>query len=292
MRLFVTGASGWIGSAVVPELLGAGHRVVGLARSEESAAALTAAGAEVRHGTLDDLDVLAATAAGSDGVIHLAFKHELAFSGDFEAAPTADRAAVETIGDALAGTDRPFVIASGCSASPPGAGHRGRREGSGGVPAPPGGGPSRHAAFTSRSRPAASGHPSCACPRRSTATATTASWPTSSAWPATGVSGYVDDGTNRWPAVHRPTPPACSGWPWKGRRRGRSCTGWPRRACAGPPSPPPSGPTSDCRWSRSGRTTSSGWAVSQPGQPRLERRHPPAPGLGPDRSRPPRRSRR
>src|SRR5580700_10215345 len=120
MRYFITGASGWIGSAVVAELLGAGHQVVGLARSDASAAALTDAGAEVQRGTIDDLDVLRDAAAASDGVIHLAFKHDIAFSGGFEAAAEADRLAVETFGEALAGSDRPFVIASGTLMVTPG----------------------------------------------------------------------------------------------------------------------------------------------------------------------------
>jgi nucleoside-diphosphate-sugar epimerase len=120
MRVFVTGASGWIGSAVVPALIGAGHQVVGLARSEAAAAALVAAGAEVQRGTLDDLDILYQAAAASDGVIHLAFKHDIAFSGDFQGAGDADRRAVEAFGEALAGSDRPFIIASGTLGIAPG----------------------------------------------------------------------------------------------------------------------------------------------------------------------------
>src|SRR5580693_7767828 len=113
MRIFVTGASGWIGSAVVPELLGVGHEVVGLARSDASAQRLEAAGATVHRGDLDDPEGLAKAAADSDGVIHLAFQHEIAFGGNFPAAAAADRRAVEAMGAALADSDRPFVLASG-----------------------------------------------------------------------------------------------------------------------------------------------------------------------------------
>ena len=120
MKIFVTGASGWIGSAVVPELIGAGHEVTGLARSDASAQALVKAGAQVERGTIDDLDILAKAAAASDGVIHLAFKHDIAFTGDFVGAATADRTAVDTFGDALAGSGKPFVIASGLLGLTPG----------------------------------------------------------------------------------------------------------------------------------------------------------------------------
>src|ERR1700685_3308686 len=113
MRIFVTGASGWIGSATVAALLGAGHEVVGLARSEASAERLEAAGAMVHRGDVDDPDGLAKAAADSDGGIHLAFQHEVALVGNFPAASSADRRAVEAMGAALADSDRPFVLASG-----------------------------------------------------------------------------------------------------------------------------------------------------------------------------------
>jgi nucleoside-diphosphate-sugar epimerase len=113
MRVFVTGASGHIGSPVVAELLDAGHEVVGLPRSDDSAAKIETAGAEVRRGDLDDLDGLKEAASEADGVIHLAFKHDLMATGDMEGAIGADMAAAQAFGDALAGTDKPFVNTSG-----------------------------------------------------------------------------------------------------------------------------------------------------------------------------------
>lgn len=118
MRVFITGASGHIGSAVVPELLEAGHEVTGLARSDKSADALAALGVEVRRGDLDDLDGLREAAAAADGVIHLAFKHEAMVTGNYLDAVTADLAAIEAMGSALADSAGPsggksFVGTSG-----------------------------------------------------------------------------------------------------------------------------------------------------------------------------------
>ncbi|MFI7520126.1 SDR family oxidoreductase [Micromonospora globbae] len=113
MRVFVTGASGHLGSAVVPELLSAGHQVVGLARSETSAAAVEKLGAQVRRGDLSDLAVLREEAAASDGVIHLAYRHDLLLTGDLAAAAEADLVALKALADGLVGSGKPLVGASG-----------------------------------------------------------------------------------------------------------------------------------------------------------------------------------
>jgi len=110
MHVFVTGASGHIGSLVVRELLDHGHQVSGLARSDTSAEALTAAGVHVVRGTVDDVEVLASAATAADGVLHLAFKHDF---GDYAGAAQADLRAVEAMGAALAGSGKPFVNTSG-----------------------------------------------------------------------------------------------------------------------------------------------------------------------------------
>jgi nucleoside-diphosphate-sugar epimerase len=208
MRIFVTGASGWIGSAVVPELIGAGHQVIGLARSDASAAALIAAGAEVHRGTLDDLDSLREAAAASDGVIHLAFKHDLAFTGGFQGAADADRRAVETFADALAGTDRPLVIASGTLGLAAGRVAT-ERDGHGAstAMAAAGGGPHTRWATAEFVISLAS---------RGVRSIVMRLPPTNhgdgdNGFMAAvvgiardkGVSGYIGDGANRWPAVHR-----------------------------------------------------------------------------------------
>jgi nucleoside-diphosphate-sugar epimerase len=198
MRVFVTGATGHIGSAVVPELLGAGHKVVGLARSGESAAALESAGAQAHRGSLDDVAGLREAAGAADGVIHLAFKHEDMLAGDYEGAAAADRHAVEAMGDALAGAGKPLVIASG-TLTLAGLGRTGTED-----DAPAGGGRADTEDMV------------IALAERDVRSAAVRLTPTVHSSldhhgfiPAligiarrTGVAGYVGDGSNRWPAVH------------------------------------------------------------------------------------------
>ena len=208
MHVFVTGASGWIGSAVVPELLDAGHQVTGLARSDAAAAALTAAGVQVQRGTLDDLDTLRRAAAASDGVIHLAFKHDMAFTGDFQGAADADRRAVEAFGEALAGSGKPFLIASGTLGLSPGrlaTEQDGHGDGSG--TAAWGSGPETRRGTAELTLSFAD---------RGVRSSVVRLPPTNhgdgdNGFMATlvaiardqGVAGYLGDGANRWPAVHR-----------------------------------------------------------------------------------------
>lgn len=201
MRVFLTGASGWIGSAVVPELIGAGHQVLGLARSDASAAAIAAAGARVQRGTVDDLDVLASAAEASDGVIHLAFKHDLAFSGNFQAAVDSERSAIEALGEALVGTDRPLIVTSGTLGLAPGRVAT-ELDGQGDEPAVS---PRQDNARVAK-----------AFASRGVRSSVVRLSPTvhgegDNGFMATlvrvarekGVSGYIGEGLNRWTAVHR-----------------------------------------------------------------------------------------
>ena len=198
MRVFLTGASGWIGSALISELCNAGHDVVGLARSDASAAKVESVGATAIRGDLADLDVLRTQAAQADGVVHCGYLHDFSRMGD---AATLDRGAIEAFGEALAGTGKPLVVTSGIGLLRPGrvATERDRHAlGSGGHPRADNA--ELALALADRKvrvsvvRPAPTVHGDgdhgfipfvIGIARR------------------TGISGYVGDGSNRWSAVHR-----------------------------------------------------------------------------------------
>ena len=198
MRVFVTGASGWIGSATVDELLAAGHEVTGLARSDASAAALQAKGVHVRRGDLDDLASIRAGAEAAEAVIHLANKHDWSNPA---ASASAERAAVQTIGDALADTNRPFLFASGVAGLTPG---RPAREDDAspfhGPDSPRGGSENLALEFVGRGVHSVSLRfaPTVHGTGDHGFIATIAAVARQK-----GVSGYPGDGTNRWAAVHR-----------------------------------------------------------------------------------------
>jgi nucleoside-diphosphate-sugar epimerase len=283
MRIFVTGASGWIGSAVTAELIDAGHEVVGLARSDASAAAITAAGATLHRGSLDDLEGLRAAAEASDGVVHMAFQHDIAFSGGFEAAATGDRRAVETFGDALAGSDRPLVVASGTlglvigqlATEEDGHGPMGDFHG----PGPRIRRDTAEFVLSLASRgvrssvmrfpPTVHGDGDHGFMASIVGIAR-----------AKGVSAYVGDGANRWPAVHRFDAGhlcrlAVENAPAGSTLHAVADEGVPVR-----PSPGSSGGV-DPRVGRS-RALHVAWRVHRPGQPRLKRDHAQAVRVGAD----------
>jgi nucleoside-diphosphate-sugar epimerase len=198
MRVFVTGASGWIGSAAVDELLAAGHEVVGLARSDASAASLDAKGVRVRRGDLDDLDSIREGAATADAVLHLANKH------DFDnpaVSSQAERAAVQAIGDVLTGSGRPFLLASGVAGPAQGRpSTENDRSPFHGPDSPRGGSENLALEYVERGvhtvslrfAPTVHGAGDHGFIAALVAIAR-----------EKGVAGYVGDGTNRWPAVHR-----------------------------------------------------------------------------------------
>jgi nucleoside-diphosphate-sugar epimerase len=198
MQVFVTGASGWIGSAAVDELLAAGHEVTGLARSDTSAAALQAKGVRVHRGELDDLAGLRAGAEAAEAVIHLANKHDFANPAVSNAA---ERAAVQTIGDTLAGSGRPFLLAAGVAGLAQGRpATEDDASSAHGPDSPRGGSENLALEFVER------GVHTVSVRFAPTVHGAGDHWFISVIADIArqkGVSGYPGDGSNRWAAVHR-----------------------------------------------------------------------------------------
>jgi nucleoside-diphosphate-sugar epimerase len=194
MRIFVTGATGFIGSALVRELLQAGHRVLGLTRSEADAEALRAAGAEVQHGNLEDLDSLRDGAAKADGVIHLAFNHDFS---QFQTNCGNDRKAIEAMGEVLFGSNRPFVVTSGTAIANSVDGLPAKEDSPTAAWNPRAASEAATKELTARVNTSVVRLPQVHDTRKQSLVPYV-----QAVARAKGVSAYIGDGGNRWPAAH------------------------------------------------------------------------------------------